>query len=215
MELNSPGFGLPGLVSVLAFSLFFFGNYLAGNLAGYELAVLLVLGLVLIAVEIFLFPGAILPGAVGATLVLVALGLAMVDRVDLEWKWTGLPGAESWYAIFRESLIVVALGIVGALGAIFAGLKFLPNTRLGSRLILQEAISSGAAIEAGRRDESGEAKSLVGLEGETTTDLVPSGKGMFDGRILDIVSDGQFIGKGEPVKVTAHEGSRIVVGKLE
>jgi membrane-bound serine protease (ClpP class) len=139
----------------------------------------------------------------------------MVDRVDLEWKWTGLPGAESWYAIFRESLIVVALGIVGALGAIFAGLKFLPNTRLGSRLILQEAISSGAAIEAGRRDESGEAKSLVGLEGETTTDLVPSGKGMFDGRILDIVSDGQFIGKGEPVKVTAHEGSRIVVGKLE
>ncbi|MDF1860302.1 MAG: NfeD family protein [Verrucomicrobiales bacterium] len=214
MELNSPGFGLPGLVSVLAFSLFFFGNYLAGNLAGYELAVLLVLGLILIAVEVFLFPGAILPGAVGATLVLVALGLAMVDRVDLEWKWTGLPGSESWYAIFRESLIVVALGFVGALGAIFAGLKFLPNTRLGSRLILQEAISSGAAIDAGR-EQSGGAKSFVGLDGKTTTDLVPSGKGMFDGQLLDVVSDGQFIGKGESVKVTAHEGSRIVVEKLE
>ena len=75
LEINSPGFALPGLVSVLAFGLFFFGNYMAGNLAGYELAVLLVLGLILIAVEVFLFPGAIIPGAVGAALVLVALCL--------------------------------------------------------------------------------------------------------------------------------------------
>lgn len=220
LELNSPGFGLPGLVSVLCFSLFFFGNYLAGNLAGYELAVLLVLGLVLIGVEIFLFPGAIVPGAVGGALVLAALGLAMVDRVDLEWKWSGLPGSVSWMALFRESFIALAVGFVGALALIFAGMRFLPDTKFGSRLILQEAVAGGASLgsaepaeAAAGKDEKSMEGALVGVSGETATDLVPSGKGRFEGRLLDVVSDGEFIGKGTPVVITAHEGSRIVVAK--
>lgn len=212
LELNSPGFGLPGLVSVLAFGLFFFGNYLAGNLAGYELAVLLVVGLILIAVEIFVFPGAILPGAVGGALVFVALGLAMVDRVDLEWKWTGLPGAESWAGLFRQSLIALAVGMVGAFGVVIAGMRFLPETRLGSRLILQEAIDGGAAIGNGREGEDSEAeKSLVGREGTASTDLVPSGKGRFGSDFLDVVSDGTFVERGTPLRILRHEGSRIVV----
>jgi membrane-bound serine protease (ClpP class) len=212
MELNSPGFGLPGLLSVLAFSIFFFGNYLAGNLAGYELAVLLVLGLVLIGLEVFVFPGAIIPGAIGGALVLVALGLAMVDRVDLEWKWEGLPGAESWLSIFRGSFITVSIGLVGALVAVFAGMRFLPETKLGSRFILQEAINDGAAMDAS--EKVGSKIDLVGSQGETTTDLVPSGKAMIDGNLLDVVSEGQFIKKGEAIVVTAHEASRIVVDTL-
>jgi len=208
-EINSPGFGLPGLISVLAFSLFFFGNYMAGNLAGYELAVLLVLGLILIAVEVFLFPGAIVPGAVGAALVLVALGLAMVDRVDLEWKWNDLPGAESWASLFKQSFFMLALGLVGALGAVLASMRWLPETRFGNRLILQEAVAGGASIDQPGLEEKED--SYVGLSGKTTTDLLPSGKGDFEGKYLDIVSDGEFIKKGEIVTVVLHEGSRIVV----
>lgn len=214
LELNSPGFGLPGLISVLSFSLFFFGNYLAGNLAGYELAVLLILGLILIGVEVFLFPGAIIPGAVGGALVLVALGLAMVDRVDLEWKWSGLPGAETWFTLFRESFIGVAIGLVGALVAIFAGMKFLPDSKLGRRLILEEAISSGAALEQSGKHDGAGTKSLIGETGEATTDLVPSGKGRFGVQLLDIVSDGEFISKGTQITVIRHEGSRVVVMKI-
>lgn len=214
LELNSPGFGLPGLVSVLAFSVFFFGNYFAGNLAGYELAVLLVLGLLLIAVEIFVFPGAIVPGAVGGALVLAALGLAMVDRVDLEWKWSGLPGAESWISIFRGAFIGLAVGLAGALVAVLAGMRFLPETKLGNRFVLQEAIAGGAALAPVVDLKDEEAASLVGAEGEAATDLVPSGKGRFDGRLLDIVSDGQFIERGSSLRVIAHEGSRIVVAKI-
>lgn len=210
-EINSPGFGLPGLISVLAFGLFFFGNYMAGNLAGYELAVLLVLGLALIAVEVFLFPGAIIPGAVGAALVLVALGLAMVDRVDLEWKWNDQPGADSWIALFRQSFIMLALGLVGALGLVLASMRFLPDTRFGNRLILKEAVAGGASIDQPGLEEK--ENSYVGFSGMTTTDLLPSGKGDFDGKYLDIVSDGEFIKKGQSVTVVLHEGSRIVVAR--
>ena len=170
------------------------------------------MGLILIAVEIFVFPGAILPGAVGGALVFVALGLAMVDRVDLEWKWTGLPGAESWAGLFRQSLIALAVGMVGAFGVVIAGMRFLPETRLGSRLILQEAIDGGAAIDNGSEGEDSEAeKSLVGREGTASTDLVPSGKGRFGSDLLDVVSDGTFVERGTPLRILRHEGSRIVV----
>ncbi|MAB76526.1 MAG: hypothetical protein CMO47_08725 [Verrucomicrobiales bacterium] len=211
LEINSPGFGLPGLVSVLAFGLFFFGNYMAGNLAGYELAVLLVLGLVLIGVEVFLFPGAVIPGAVGAALVLVALGLAMVDRVDLEWKWNDLPGADSWAAIFRQSFFMLSLGLVGALLAVLSGMRFIPHTRFGNRLILEETVPSGASIELSEIEAKKD--SYVGLSGMTTTDLLPSGKGKFDGKYFDIVADGEFIKKGEIIEIVQHEGSRIVVSR--
>ncbi|MEM9280618.1 MAG: NfeD family protein [Verrucomicrobiota bacterium] len=210
-ELNSPGFGLPGLISVTAFGLFFFGNYLAGNLAGYELAVLLVLGLILIAVEVFLFPGAILPGAVGAALVLFSLGLAMVDRVDLEWKFSGLPGADSWVELFRGSLTALALGMVGAIGLVFATMKFLPQSRLGSRLILTESVAGGASLAP--VSENSKEESFVGMQGVAMTDLLPSGKGEFGSRYLDVVSDGEFIEKGDSVEVIQHEGSRIVVSR--
>ncbi len=214
LELNSPGFGLPGLLSVLAFGIFFFGNYLAGNLAGYELAVLLILGLVLLGVEVFVFPGAVIPGLVGGALVIVALCLAMVDRIDLEWKWEGLPGAETWVSIFRGSFLALALGIVGAVGAILLGMRFLPSTELGSRFILTEAVSEGAALPARAGTAPEKSKSLVGIEGKAITDLMPSGKGRFEGRLYDIVSDSEFIEKGTPVKIAKHEGSRIVVRKV-
>ena len=89
LEMQSPGFGIPGGIGLLCFGLYFFGNNVAGNLAGYELAVLFVLGIILIGVEIFLFPGAMIPALVGGCMVIASLALAMVDRVDLEWKWGG------------------------------------------------------------------------------------------------------------------------------
>ncbi|MEM8952804.1 MAG: hypothetical protein AAGD22_01510, partial [Verrucomicrobiota bacterium] len=73
MEYNAPGFGLPGIVAVTAFSLFFFGHYLAGKMAGFEIVAVFVLGIVLIAVELFLFPGVFVIGLAGVLMVLGAL----------------------------------------------------------------------------------------------------------------------------------------------
>lgn len=216
LEMNTPGFGFPGIVSVCAFGLFFFGNHLAGNLAGYELVVLLVVGLILIAVEIFLFPGTIVAGVAGVSMVLAALGLAMVDRVDLEWKWSGLPGSVEWSGLFQNSLVSLAAGLVGALVLILLGMRFLPGTRLGNRLVLAGAVPSGASLPAaggGGVAGSGAAVSYLGLEGEATTDLRPSGKGSFEGRLLDIITEGEFVPRGGRISVIRHEGSRIVVQK--
>ncbi len=216
LEMNTPGFGFPGIVSVCAFGLFFFGNHLAGNLAGYELVVLLVAGLILIAVEIFLFPGTIVAGLAGVSMVLAALGLAMVDRVDLEWKWSGLPGSVEWSALFENALVSLAAGLVGALVVILLGMRFLPETRLGNRLVLSGAVPGGASLpaaESERVNGNGAAADYLGRKGKATTDLMPSGKGNFGGRLLDVISEGEFIPRGEPLRVIRHEGSRIVVAR--
>jgi len=217
VELNSPGFGLPGLLSVLCFALFFFGNYLAGNLAGYELAVLFALGLVLIFVEIFIFPGALVPGVVGGFLVVGSLGFAMVDRVDFEWKREGLPTTVGWGDLFHNALFSLAVGIAGALVAMFALMRYLPDSRMGRWLVLEGAVPQGASIDSGGRpanaDSPGEVaarETFLGWEGEAVTDLRPDGKGRFRDRLLDLVTEGEFIAKGEKVVVAKHEGSRIV-----
>ncbi len=212
LELNSPGFGFPGLVSVCACSRFCFGNYFAGNLAGSELAVMLVLGLMLIAMEIFVFPGTIVAGLVGAVLVVASLGLAMVDRVDLEWKWSGLPGPESWAGLLQGSLYSLLLGVAGALAAVLLGMRFLPQTRFGSRLVLAGAIPPGASLPGEERTESG-VDALLGRAGVATTDLRPSGKGLFDGHYLDVITEGEFLAKGARLRVVKHEGSRVVVAQ--
>ncbi len=217
-ELQAPGFGVPGVISLLSFGLFFFGNYAAGNLAGYELAVLLVIGLLLIGVEIFILPGTVIPGVVGAVLVLSSIGMAMVDRVDFEYTWKGLPGAETWGAVLGGAVTTVSIGLIGAVALILLAMRFLPESKAGSWMILKEAIAGGASIpsEDGTPSSAGSAatpKSYVGLTGEAATDLRPAGKGRFGDRHLDIISDGEFIDKGTPLKIVKHEGSRIVVVK--
>jgi membrane-bound serine protease (ClpP class) len=56
MELQAPGIGIPGALSALCFTLLLLGRYLTG-LAGFEHILVIVVGLLLIAAEIFLVPG--------------------------------------------------------------------------------------------------------------------------------------------------------------
>jgi len=219
MEMQSPGFGVPGITSLLAFGLFFFGNYLAGNLAGYELAVLLVVGLILIGVEIFILPGTVIPGLVGGVMVLVAIGMAMVDRVDFTYAWKGLPGADRWGEILGGAAMTLALGFIGSVVLLLVAMRYLPKTKAGGWLVLKESVAGGASIPIevgpGGGGEVAERKSYVGLTGEAGTDLRPAGKGRFGGLWLDIISDGEYITKGTPLTVVKHEGARIVVMRRE
>lgn len=214
MELQAPGFGVPGIFSLIAFALFFFGNYAAGNLAGYELAVLLVVGLLLIGIEIFLLPGTVIPGVVGALLVFTAIGMAMVDRVDFAYTWKGLPGAESWGSLLGNAALTVALGLIGAVALILVAMRFLPESKAGSWLILRESLAGGASIPVETDSGAAPRTTYVGLTGTAATDLRPAGKGAFGTLHLDIISDGEFIEKGAPLRVLKHEGSRIVVARI-
>ena len=52
---------------------------------------------------------------------------------------------------------------------------------------------------------------LVGRTGVTTSVLRPAGIGDFDGVRLNVVTEGGFIEKGEPIEIVRVDGSKIVV----
>jgi membrane-bound serine protease (ClpP class) len=214
VEMKAPGFGIGGAISLLAFGLFFFGNYVAGNLAGYELAGLFVLGVVLIIVEIFVIPGTGIAGITGLLLVVLSLLLAMVDKVDFKnvktdgWSFGKIIDLISWPAAS------LAMGLIGAMILMGLLMRYLPRVPVFGGLLMKKQLSTGASIETAG-GEGIELETRVGWTGETVTDLRPAGKAEFDGKVLDVTTEGEFVTKGARVRITAEDGMRVVVREIE
>ena len=203
IEIKTPGFGIPGILSIVCFSIFFAGHYLAG-LAGWEAPVIFVIGMALVISELVIHPGTIVPGLIGVLLMGGALLWAMVDR------FPGQPWVPS-----GEELIpgVVNLGIAFVLGsvAIFFLAKYLPQTPLFHRLVLVRHNPGGPAFSAVHSEY---ARVAVGAQGVAQSILRPSGKAAFNHEIHDVITMGDFVEPGTPVRVVAVEGSRIVVEQM-
>jgi membrane-bound serine protease (ClpP class) len=199
IELNTPGIGVPALVALICFSIYFLGHFVAG-LAGWEEVVLFAIGVILLAIEIFLIPGFGLTGALGIVAILVALTMAMIQR------WPGGPLLPTWPQL-QVPLLKLSLGLLGAMiGALIVG-RFLPKSSLFRRLELAATTSAAA----GYTSSKGEAKDLLGATGVSETMLRPAGKGRFGERLVDVVTEGDLIEKGAPIKIVQVDGARVVV----
>lgn len=188
VELYSPGFGLPGIMGISSLLLFFYGHLVAG-LAGYESIVLFVLGIILIAAELFV-PGGIL-GILG--------GLALVGSILMAGENVLHTSISLIIALFLAILLMIILVKV-----------FGKRMKFFKKLILSDSTNteSGYISNVNRID-------LIGLEGKTLTQLRPSGTMKIGDERIDVVSEGAFIEKDACVKVIKVEGSRVVVRKID
>jgi membrane-bound serine protease (ClpP class) len=128
--------------------------------------------------------------------------------------------------------IVLFVSLVLTPTAIFLGLKAFPNTPVGKRLILssdrsaERSADQSAGRGGGGREESdgGEADGGAasggdgryadlarGTEGEAVTVLRPSGTGRFGRARVSVVTSGEFIEQGAPIRIVRVEGNRVVV----
>jgi membrane-bound serine protease (ClpP class) len=92
--------------------------------------------------------------------------------------------------------------------ALFLGLKYFPRTFIGKRLILSDSFDRDRGYAS---YTSASYEGLVGSEGRAKTTLRPSGVAEIDGRKHSVVTAGEFIEQGAPVRVVRVEGSRVVV----
>ncbi|MDG2122279.1 MAG: S49 family peptidase, partial [Verrucomicrobiales bacterium] len=205
MEMQTPGFGVPGFISALAFGLFFFGNNVAGKLAGYELVVVFVLGLVLIVVELVLVPGTLVAGILGFVLMMGALLFSMVDQVDFDLVRKGSESAPGILEVLREPVSNLVLGSGGALVLIVLAMFYLPKTRAINRLVLSDAIK-GEPVQ--------EDKVKAGDEGVAMTDLRPVGRGRFGDRYLEVTAGRGFVDEGAAIRVVESGGMGIRVEEV-
>ncbi len=203
LEFKIPGISVFGIISAVCFVLFFLGHYLAG-LAGWETVALFVLGLIFIALEIFLFASSsIVFGIIGVLLVLGSLLMAMVDRYpSQDWWPTG--------NMLEIPLRNLMLALIAAAASMFLLARYLPRTSLYRRFALMSEIPTGPSIGAGSDVAIG-VHVRSGMEGVALTTLRPSGKARFDDQIVDVVSSGDFIPAEARVVITQTDGMRVVV----
>ncbi|HEX5962090.1 MAG TPA: NfeD family protein, partial [Gemmatimonadales bacterium] len=193
VELRTPGFGVPGALGVTSLGLFFWGHWLV-RLAGWEELLLVGLGLVLLALEVFIIPGFGLPGLLGLAALLGGLGLSVVGAGA---TWEALLASMGW----------VALCVLLALAASLALLRVLPRLPWGRRLVLETELLAGAGGASAPEHD----RRWLGKGGTAATPLRPAGVAYLDGERVDVVSEGAFIEAGQPIDVIRVDGNRIVV----
>lgn len=208
LEFKTPGFGIGGIVSITAFTLFFFGNYLAGNMAGYELAAIFALGILLIIVEIFVIPGFGIPGITGLLLVVGSLGFAMVDEV--QWQKYQFSQDGSFFEMLNRASFHLGVGVFGSILLLYVVMRYLPDLPFLSRYMLPATLPSGAGD-----GKSVESTARVGMTGVAQTDLRPSGKAEFGEEVLDVMAEGEFVDKDDQVRILREDGMGIVVERID
>ena len=199
IEMKTPGFGVAGFVSVVCFTIFFTGHYIAG-LAGWEVAVIFAVGLVLVISELFLHPGTVLPGVAGALMMVGALIWAMIDRYPGDAWW---PTGD----MLARPLLNLGMAFIAGLFGIYLLAKILPKTSLYHYLVLDAASPIGIPASTAAIIP----RIAIGTTGLAKTTLRPSGKADFDGHMHDVTTDGDYIEPGARVRVVAIEGARVVV----
>lgn len=152
---------------------------------------LLGLGLVIVMLEVFI-PSAGLLGIIAAA--------AILSGGVLAWR------ADSGVFSIYLGLAFVLVPVVVALG-----LKLFPKTPFGRRMTLGGSTFDPAEAAAGGDQYAG----LADQRGVAHTTLRPAGKARIAGRLVDVVTRGELIDRGQPVRVLRVEGNRVFVGAAE
>ncbi len=199
IEFQSPGFGLFGFLAVACALVFYFGHYVAG-LGGHEFMILFFCGLLLIALELILLPGTLLFGLLGACIVLFSFFFSMVDRFPTdpllpEWPQLELP--------ILNMIIALALSMLSLL--LLA--RSLPRAKTFAFIRLEET------NEHAPRTTS-KPHALPGDRGIAQSYLRPSGIALIGDEPTDVLTEGDFIEAGTPLRVTRIEGAKIYVEKI-
>lgn len=200
-ELQTPGVGFPILASVIAIILYFIPYYLIGLAANWELFAF-GLGVILIIVEVFVIPGFGIFGVLGITLVLTGLTLGMLPN-DL-FDFTFVPSGDLFMAI-----MTVVLAAIVAVVLIFTLAPKINQWKMFSRFSLADTQQRLEGYTS-----SFYSNELLGKEGVTHTRLMPSGKILIEDEMFDAYSRGEFIDRGEKIKVISTEGTSLKVKKL-
>lgn len=186
IEIFTPGFGIGGTVSIIAFGLFFAGNILAGNSQWTSLAIFIT-GLILLVVEAIV-PGFGLPGISGIVLVILGTVLAMGSLVS---------------ALMSISVAIIITTIITIL-----------LVKHGRRIPHLENIVLDTSHEQEEYEVPAGYDEYLGSKGVSISELRPSGKIEIDGRRLDAISEGAFIPRGSDIEVIRVEGTKIIVRRV-
>lgn len=200
-ELQSPGIGFPLAAAILGAILYFAPLYIEGLVENWEIVIFFV-GVVLLAVELFVVPGFGFFGVTGIVLIFVSLALAMVGNDGFNFT---LPDVT---AIIHALILVSFSSLLGLIGSYYLSKKlFSTRSMLNLSLATTQQRSEGFGIDIEAY------KKVIGDNGIAHTDLRPSGKIKVEDEYFDAVSVSGFVEKGCSVKILGYENAQLMVKK--
>ncbi len=201
-ELQTPGVGFPILASVVAVMLYFIPYYLNGLAENWEILVFFI-GVILLAVELFVVPGFGIFGILGIIGILTGLVLGMIPNQNFNFDF--VPAGDLFTALLTVTLAsIVSVGLVFWLTPKVNEWGAFKTISLASTQQRSEGYTS-----------SFYADTLNGKTGVVHSRLRPSGKIEIEGEIYDAYSRGDFIDQGEKIIVISTEGTSLKVKKWE
>ncbi len=210
MEMTSSGFGIAGLVGLLSLFFIVLSSFALEAVAWFE-PIMLLFGLFLIGLELFFFPTMGILGVLGTLFMVVGLmGMVLPGIESVQFNGEVLNSAGE-YVLHRLGWICGAI-VVAAFIIIILSRFMTPKFRLMHRIILEDTplLSSGThAMHAA--EIVPEVPIQVGDEAIVSVTCRPSGKVIYKGIELDVVSTGDFLEKGKRVTIVRIEGLKIFI----
>lgn len=201
-ELQTPGVGFPILAAIVATLLYFIPYYLNGLAENWEI-IIFILGIILLAVELFVIPGFGIFGVLGIVFILGGLVLGMLPNQDFNFDF--VPASQLFGA-----LLTVILAALASVGLVFWLTPKVNQWGAFSKITLATTQERSEGYTS-----SFYANTLLGKAGTVHSRLRPSGRVEIDGEIYDASSRGDFIDQGEKIIVVSTEGTSLKVKKLE
>jgi membrane-bound serine protease (ClpP class) len=198
IELAMPGFGVFGTASIVALLILLGAPALVGLAQWWDI-LLVVIGLLLIAAELFVLPGMGIAGVAGVLCLLVGIvGTFVSDDLSTvsgqNEMWTGL--ATTLTSMFLAGIVIWFVS------------RQIHSFPFFNRLILQTELkgSTTGVAEAGLLEAMRSApiqQVFPGDIGKAETDLRPAGRATFNGRLVDVQSSGTYIERGKEIRVVS------------
>ena len=211
IEFKTPGFGIFGIGGLILLGIFFISHYIAG-LAGNEPIFFFVLGILLIALELFIFPGFLIFALSGIVLVLGSLLWTMIDYWPSGSDGEGGPGG---FTITPEMLTEPLLQFTLGLSIAFAGAllvaRFLKGSWIERQMVLESA--AGGDSQAIRKERESQLPN-VGSEGTALTPLHPVGRVEVAGKRYEARCAVGSIERGERIRVVSSNDFDLVVEEV-
>ena len=186
-QLFSKKFNFYGILSLLSLAIYIALHSYSTGLSIFVL-LLFIGGLALIGLEMFV------PGGIVGTVGIITVVYAII--------YVNKPTYYIAFILIVSLILAVILYYVNR-NVFHKKLMFL------DRLVLNDSISTEDGYVA-----SESRVELVGKKLIAYTDLRPAGVAILDNEKLDVVTDGDFIEKGNKIEVIRVEGMRIVVKKI-
>ena len=201
-EMQTPGVGFALVVAIVAALLFFAPLYIEGLAAHWEIA-LFVLGIILIALEIFVIPGFGVPGILGIIFLVCGLAFSMVTNDYFDFHPSGFGSGQ----LFNAFLVVIGAMLASIVLSVLFGKSILRSGAFRRLVLADEQQAAQGYVSSMQQLD------LIGKEGIAKTTLRPSGKIEIDGKWYDAVALDGFIESGSSIYVEKHENYNLFVRK--